>query len=223
MTDDTRHDHGDHASSGAEERRDVPDGPAEWQDRLAVPVLIAALASIPAVFLTLFDGAVEVTGNIINTLSGIVLVAEAVVLFAVSEQRWQWVKDNRWLVLLALAMVPAVVFAVGPVQLLRLLRTVGALRIIRARRIFSAGRVLRRRAGLDGRWHKVTTFGVSLLVAGFVAVVLADPTSESRQFVDQVLDAIGPGGALVAGLLLAVATFVVVRYQAQEEEQENSG
>lgn len=200
------------------------DGP-EQQDRadrlaeqIAIPVLIAALASVPAVFLTLFDDPYQTIGEGLNTLSGGVLIAETVVLFAVSENRLAWLKRNKWLVLLALAIIPAVVFAIGPVQLLRLLRVVGALRIIRVKRIFKAGKIVRERAGLDKVWERVIAVGVTLLCAVFVAVMLADPTttrqldeleSESRNVLGNVIERLGWIGVVVAGLILAGATYVV--------------
>src|SRR5690606_41402854 len=57
------------------------------QERMAVPVLLAALASVPAVFLTLLDEPARSAGTLINTLSGAVIVAEVVVLFAVSDRK----------------------------------------------------------------------------------------------------------------------------------------
>ena len=192
----------------------------EWEERFAVPVLVAALASVPAVFLTLLDGAAEAVGNVVNWASGAVLVAETVVLFAVSERKWSWLKGHVWLVLLTVAVVIAVVLAIGPVQLLRLLRVFGALRIVRAGRIVKAARIMRRRAGLTGRWTKIASAGAGVLVAAFVAVVLADPTSRSRQLLEQwVGDLDGPALVvlvLLAGALLAVATYVVMRQRQTE-------
>lgn len=191
-------------------------GPAEDRadrvaDKLAGPVLIAALASIPATFLTLFEGTLATAGNALNTVSGIVLVAETVVLLAVAQDKRSWLRRNWWLVGLAVLIVPAVIFAVGPVQLLRLVRVVGALRIVRARRILKAGRIIRERHDLDGRWGRVLTFGLTLLTAGFVAVVLADPTSRSRQLLDDTFGQFSWLAVVLAGVLVAGATFVVLR------------
>ena len=193
----------------------VPDRADRVAERLAIPVLIAALASVPAVFLTLFDDPYARIGNGLNTLSGAVLIAETLVLFAVSQHRLAWLRRNRWLVLLAVAIVPAVVFAVGPVQLLRLtrvvqaIRVVGAVRIIRVGRIMKAGRILRERAGLDARWQRLTAIGVTLLAAAFAGIVLADPTSASGGVLRSAVDTIGIPGILVAGGILGAATYVV--------------
>lgn len=178
-------------------------------ERLALPVLIAALASVPAVFLTLMDEPYQSAGSALNTVSGGVLIAETVVLFAVSDQRLRWVRRNLWLVALAVVMIPAVIFAVGPVQLLRLIRLVGALRIIRVGRIFKAGRIVRQRAGLNAVWQRLIGAVLVALVAAFVALVLSDPTSQSRQLLDGAVDRIGVIGVLLAGTVLAVATYIV--------------
>ncbi|MEX2290126.1 MAG: hypothetical protein WD794_07365 [Mycobacteriales bacterium] len=193
-----------------------------WEQRLAGPVLIAALASVPAVFLTLLDGTAATAGNVVNAVSGAVLVAETVVLAVLSRDKRAWVRDHRWLLAFTIVLIPAVVLAVGPVQLLRLVRVVGALRFLRARRIFRAAAELRDRAGLTGWTSKVLSLLVALLVAVFVAVVLADPTSRSRQLVEQALERAGGTGlsvaaVVLAGLLLGGASWVVLRSRRRPE------
>jgi len=212
----------------AERRADDASHPLDeryerWERRLTWPVVVAALASVPAVFLTLLDGAAETTGTVVNQVSGAVLVAETVVLASLSRDRRSWVREHRWLLVVTAIVIPAVVFAVGPAQLLRLVRVVGALRLIRARRIVRAAGVLRERAGLSGRTAKALTAGAGLLVAAFVAVVLADPTSQSRQRLGDGLERVGGTGLLVAvvvlaGALLAGATWVVARSRQPSDE-----
>jgi CsoR family transcriptional regulator, copper-sensing transcriptional repressor len=211
-------DPGAHAGSDRVDRADRVarvDRADRVAQRLAVPVLIAALASVPAVFLTLLDEPYGTIGAGLNTLSGAVLIAETVVLFAVAENRLAWLRRNRWLVLLTVAIVPAVVFAVGPVQLLRLtrvahaVRMVGAVRIIRAGRIVKAGRILRERAGLDARWQGVVAIIATLLAAAFVTITLADPTSTSGGALRGAVDVVGVPGVVLAGLILGGATYIV--------------
>lgn len=217
---------GEHPEEHPDSGSDVEDAAAEPVDRadrlaerLAIPVLIAALASVPAVFLTLMDEPYQSAGSTLNTISGGVLIAETVVLFAVSDQRLTWVRRNLWLVALAVVMIPAVIFAVGPVQLLRLMRVVGALRIIRVGRIFKAGRIVRERAGLNAVWQRVIGAVLVTLVAAFVTIVLADPTSQSRQLLDGAVDRIGVIGVLLAGTVLAVATYIVRTHRDDESQQ----
>lgn len=217
---------GEHPEEHPDSGSDVEAAAAEPVDRadrlaerLAIPVLIAALASVPAVFLTLMDEPYQSAGSTLNTISGGVLIAETVVLFAVSDQRLTWVRRNLWLVALAVVMIPAVIFAVGPVQLLRLMRVVGALRIIRVGRIFKAGRIVRERAGLNAVWQRVIGAVLVTLVAAFVALVLADPTSQSRQLLDGAVERIGVIGVLLAGTVLAVATYIVRTNRDDESPQ----
>ena len=194
-------------------------------ERLAVPVLIAALASVPAVFLTLFDEPWQDIGSGINMVSGGVLVSETVVLLALAEDRRAWLRRNWWLVALAIVIIPAVLFAFAPVQLLRLtqlMRFAGALRIVRVGRIFKAGKIVRERTGLDQGWQRVIGVGATVLCAAFVAIVLADPTSASREALSSVLGTVGLPGVLVAGLLLGVATYLVRTHRVGPDRSDST-
>lgn len=191
--------------------------------KLAVPVIVAALVSVPAVFLTSMEGAAAQVGTVLNWASLVVLTGESLVLFMVAENRIQWLKEHRGMVAVALLAIPAVVFAVGPAQVLRLIRFVGALRVIRVNRILKAGRILRNRAELQGVWRNAVAIGVTVIAALFVALVLTDQTSQSGQWVQGLTQRFGLAPVVVAGLILGVATFVVVRNRvAREEEDEDA-
>lgn len=213
------------APTDAPETDVVPDGAeARWSRRFAWPVLVAALASVPAVWLTLLEEPYATVGTTLSLLTGAVLLGETLVLFAVSDDKRRWVRRNRWLVIITVLIAVSVVLAVGPTQLLRLVRAVGALRLLRARHIVRAGRRLMGRASLDKTWERVVTGVVVAVVAAFVAVVLADPTSRSRVLLEGLLS--GPGyvwAVLVAGLLLAGAVFVLVRGRARSTPSHQRG
>lgn len=186
-----------------------------WQERLAVPVLVAALASIPAMFLTVAEGTIGTAGHLLDIASGAVLVAETVILLAVAEHKRAWIRGHAGLIALTVAVVVAVVFALGPVQILRLVRTVGALRILRARRIVKAARSLGLRHGFRGRLAQLLAAAAGVLVAVFVGVVLADPTSRSRDLLTWVFGDLGTplivALSAVAGVVLGVATYLLAR------------
>lgn len=196
-----------------------------WQDRLAVPVLVAALASIPAMFLTTAEGAVGLAGHAIDILSGAVLVAETLILLLVAEDKRRWVRGHLGLLALTGAVVVAIVFALGPVQVLRLVRTVGALRILRAGRIVKAARALGARHGLNGWLAQVLAVGAGLLVAVFVGVVLADPTSRSRDLLSAVVGDVSTTVVVVlsavAGVVLGAATFLLARDLGSDADVED--
>lgn len=210
----------DERQPGPDHDESVDDPDEErWEERLALPVLVAALVSVPAVFLTLLDAEPWATvGTVVNWLAGAVLVGETVVLLLVTRDPVRWLREHVWLVALSVVTVVAVVFALGPFQLLRLVRVVGAVRLARVGRIVSAARKLQERTGMTGRGTTVLTVVAGLVVAAFVAVVLSDPTSRSRRLLE---DVVGDGVPMtvlvvVAGLLLGVATFVGVRYRRRD-------
>lgn len=195
------------------------DRAASLEQRFTVPVVLAALAAVPAMFLTSMEGPPAVAGNVVNYASLAVLTAESVVLFVLAGDRRQWLREHTFMVAVALATIPAVLLAVGPVQVLRLVRFIGALRVLRVRRIIRAGSILRRRAGLTGPMGTTVVVIATLLSAAFVASVLADPTSSSRRVVDQTLERLGVAPVVVAGAILAGATVVVWRARRGEEEE----
>lgn len=194
-----------------EDREDREDREERVQRRLALPVILAALVSVPAVFLAGLDGPLRVTGEVLNWVSVTVLTGESVILFLLAKDRIDWLRRNVWIVAVAVAAVPAVVLSVGPVQLLRLVRLFTALQVLRAGRILKAGQVLRRRAGLNGWWGRSVVAVTSLAAAAFVVIVLSDPESPSRQLITdlpvEVAIVLAAGGATI----LAVATVVVLR------------
>ncbi|TYP90758.1 hypothetical protein [Blastococcus xanthinilyticus] len=198
-----------------------------WQERLALPVLVAALASLPAMFLTVADGALGTAGHVVDIASGAVLVAETVILFAVAESKRAWIRGHLGLIALTVVVVVAVVFALGPAQVLRLVRTVGALRILRAGRIVKAARSVGDRLGFTGRIAHLASAGAGLLVAVFVGVVLADPTSRSHDLLTAVLGDIGTpaivGLSAVAGVVLGVATYLLARDPGTGPDAEDAG
>ncbi|WP_116450225.1 hypothetical protein [Blastococcus litoris] len=199
-----------------------------WQERLALPVLVAALASIPAMFLTVAEGALGTAGHAIDIASGAVLVAETVVLLAVAESKRAWIRGHLGLIALTVAVIVAVVFALGPVQVLRLVRTVGALRILRAGRIVKAARSIGSRHGSTGRLAQALAAGAGVLVAVFVGVVLADPTSRSRDLLTAVLGDVGTPVIVtlsgVAGVVLGVATYLLAGDRGSDADaEEGSG
>lgn len=180
------------------------------EQRLAVPVVLAALASIPAVFLSMAGPPLGTVGNLLNLASLTVLTAETVILFVLAADRWAWLRRHWYLVAVTLLALGAVIFAVGPLQLLRLVRFVGAVRILRVSRILKAGRILHRRSGSESRLRAIIAAAVSVLAAVFVAFTLTDPTTPTRQLIERAPGTVRLWQVLLAGLVLAVATVVVL-------------
>lgn len=151
--------------------------------RLALPVLVCAVVSVPAVFLGMWgEGPWAEIGHRVNWLAGLVLWAEWILLIALAENKIGWLRTHKWSTFVAAVTLPAVVFALGPAQVLRLARTAGTLRLLRVTRIIEAGGVLRRRMGLTGTRGTVVAVATTVLSAVFVTAILLNPDSASRRF-----------------------------------------
>jgi hypothetical protein len=193
------------------------------EERLAIPVIIAAGVTVPAVFLSVVtEGTAAQIGVVLNWASLLVLTGESALLFLLAGHRLAWIWRHKWTLGILAVAVPAMIFIAAPAQALRfVLRAIhffGALRVLRAGRIIKAGRVLARRIGWDGKWRYLPILVGSAIAAIFVAVVLSDDTSSSRDLLDQVGAWPRAVLVLVAGAILAVATFVVVRNRRRDED-----
>lgn len=174
------------------------------EDRADVPVLVAALMSVPAVFLTMTSGIWAIVGSVLNTASGVTLIGESLLLLLVSGERLRWIREHRAELLLAVATLPTVVLFVGPVQIFRLLIFLSAVRLLRVRRILSAAEVISRRASLPRRYRKFVALAVTGVATVFVAVVLLDPKSISHRVAEWVARHVGLAPAIVTVLLVVV-------------------
>ncbi|WP_147106112.1 hypothetical protein [Nesterenkonia populi] len=194
-----------------------------WERRLAWPVLIAAIVSVPATFLTLLDEPWEMIGHIGLYATSVVLVAEVLIFFLISPKKIEWVRENKWLIGLTILTIIAVVFSIGPMQILRVVRSVGALRVLRAKQVATAGEKL----GKDGRskWRRI--FGkvlATVIVAVFVFIAFVDPDSEARQFIEGFVGEEGATiGAFIAGFLTLGGMYLLVRDpKSKDDEEEES-
>ncbi len=221
---------GTQAGAGADVAATASDDPRlqRWEQRLFWPVLLAALAAIPAMFLTMAEGAPAVLGETLNTVTMLVFAAETAVLWGLARDKRRWLAEHWFVVTITVLTIPAVLLALGPVQVLRLVRFVGALRIIRVGRILKAGRVLYERSGAQGPVRAAIAFGATVLAAAFVGLVLADPTAQSRQVLEDVaerggLPVLGAGVAVVvAAGIIGGATFVLA-HRTRDNEADDEG
>jgi hypothetical protein len=193
------------------------------EERLAVPVLIAAVVSVPAVFLALTGGVAAVVGNALNTASGVVLIGESLVLLVLCERRRAWVRTHRSKIALAAATGPAVVLLVGPVQVLRLVIFLSAAREQRIRRILGAAGVITRRTNLPDHHNRLVLWVVGCVAVVFAAVVLADPHSVSHQAAGWVVEHLGLWPTVIAGLLVAGVVATVSAYRRRVRGRAGSG
>lgn len=191
------------------------------QRRLALPVLISAIVSVPAVLLTVWaEGMWARIGSWANVAAGVVLWAEWVLLILFAGDKLQWLRTNRWSTFVAAMTLPAVVFTLGPAQLLRLIRVAGTLPVIRLTRIVEAGRVVRRRLGLSG-FAKVTVLVTTMgLCALAVVALLLDPGSATRRFLADLDGRFEPWQVITAVTALGVATTAIILLSRNAQRRE---
>jgi hypothetical protein len=184
-------------------------------------VVIAVCASIPAVFLTIWsNGELALAGKIVGWAAGAVLWAETLILLLAAEHKRRWLKRHKWMLLVCLLTFFSLLLAAGGGQLLRLIYTIGSIRILRANRIIGAAQVLNRRFGL-GRWWRSALFTAAGITAAlFVAVVLADPTAEYVKLLSWLDHNHQIIPIVLAGAILAAATWLVARSRAEANEEE---
>jgi len=110
------------------------------QQRLELPMTVAALLVIPLLFI---EGANygepwDTIGVVLNWGTWLAFLAEAAIMLSVVPDRWRWVRDNP-IDVAVLLLTPPLLGAFAPARLLRLLRLVRLLRLGPAgRRLFSA-------------------------------------------------------------------------------------
>ncbi|GAB3718628.1 metal-sensitive transcriptional repressor family protein [Nocardiopsis oceani] len=183
----------------------------DLERRLALPVLVCAVVSVPAVFLGMWgEGRWSEIGHLVNWLAGLVLWAEWILLIALAKNKLGWLRTHKWSTFVAAVTLPAVIFTLGPAQVLRLARVAATLRLVRVTRIIEAGGVLRRRMGLTGARGAVAAVATTALSLAFAAAILADPDSASRRFFANLAESFGFWQVALALTLIAVATALIM-------------
>lgn len=194
-----------------------------WENRLAWPVFTAAIVSVPAVFLTLLDEPFEMIGHVGLWLVTAVLVFETVVLFLVSPTKIEWIRRNWWLIGLTGGGVLAVIFSIGPLQLFRVLRSVGAVRVVRAKQVARAGESLGQKG--SARWAQLLgKVLATVVVASFVVIAMVDPDSEARSTIENLVGEDGAiAAAVAAGVITLIGMYFLVRSPKGEDDEEQEG
>src|SRR5690625_512252 len=193
------------------------------QRRLALPVLISAIVSVPAVLLTVWaEGMWARIGSWANVAAGVILWAEWILLIVFAEEKLKWLRANRWSTFVAAVTLPAVIFTLGPAQLLRLLRVAGTLPVIRLTRIVEAGGVVRRRLGLSGSAKTAVLATAVALCVIAVGALLLDPQSPIRRFLADIDRRFAACQVITVWTVLGLATAASVLLSRNAPRQEPS-
>lgn len=182
------------------------------QFKLRIPVIVAVCASIPAVFLTVWgEGDLAFTGKVIGWVAGAVLWFESVVLLLAAEHKRDWLWRHKWMLAVCALTLFSLVVAAGGAQVLRLAYLLGTIRVLRAKRIIDAAGVLGRRFSLGIWWKSGLFTGAGVVAAAVAVVLLVDPNAEYRELLSWLDANLRLLPILLAGAVLAVATWAVFR------------
>lgn len=182
------------------------------QFKLRVPVILAVCASVPAVFLTVWgEGDLAFTGKIIGWVAGAVLWFESVALLLAARHKRQWLWHHKWMLTVCALTLLSLVVAAGGAQVLRLAYLLGSVRVLRAKRIIDAAGVLGRRLSLGIWWKSGLFTGAGVITAAIAAVLLVEPNAEYRELLSWLDANLRLLPIVLAGAVLAVATWAVFR------------
>lgn len=186
------------------------------EQRLTLPVIIAAVVSVPATFLSAVDSWPGQIGKVINWATAAVLAGEPVLLFLLTGHRLAWLKGHLWAVLIAAVAVPATLLAIAApyfqaLRLLRLAHVMTALRLLRINRILKAADTLRRYLLVDIFWRRLSSAVGPIVAFGFAGLVLADSQYRELLYLDELSERFGPVPVVLVVALAAVSLAVAVR------------
>lgn len=167
--------------------------------RLRPWVIAAAIASIPALFMSLGDGTLAQVGNTLNVATLILLTGESVILVLVADDKRAWLWRHRWALVVVAVSIPLVVLAAGAGQFLRLAAYLRAFRIVRLNRVLKVGRLLETKTALGGAALLVVRVGIVLIALAFAALILADPDGATRGLITDAIDRWGWPAVATAG------------------------
>jgi hypothetical protein len=175
---------------------------AAWEARLRAPVLLAALAVLPLVALSLTHPhgtwhTIETAGHLVVWVT---FAVEVAVMLSVVRDRRAWIRGHRFELLVVAASSPVVPLALAVAPALRLLvvaklfKTLKLVKVVKLAKLGKSVRLVRRKIALDGP---------ASLALGVLALAIAALTVVSMLTGDAPLQGGGRTVALVVAGMLA--------------------
>jgi len=112
------------------------------QERLAVPLLVAALLTIPAIAIEQSDVGQpwDTIANVLNWVIWTAFLGEAILMLRVVDDRWRWVREHPLEVAIVILTPPFLPPSMQAARVFRLLRLLRLLRLgMLVRRFLSTG------------------------------------------------------------------------------------
>lgn len=159
----------------------------------AWPVLIASLATVIGLLVSLAPDPLGAIGEELTKLAGLVIVAESVMVMLVSGDKWRWLRGHWVMVVLSAAVLGLFVVGVAvPLHLMRLVRGFGASHVghvLQHAKVLHVGEFghakehLSESSRLAERLQRPVEVAIGLAVPAYIVGTLIDPESDSRELV----------------------------------------
>lgn len=175
---------------------------AEWERRLRVPVIVAAVCVLPllALHLTHPHGAMAVVETVGHWAIWLTFMVEVVVMLAVVHDRRGWIDGHRFELLVVVASSPLVPLALALAPALRLLIVVKAFKALKLAKAIKLGKLGKSARVLQ---RKLAPRGVASVALGALSLGLAAATIAYMVRGESPLDGLGRTVALVVAGMLA--------------------
>lgn len=199
-----------------------PDDPkvAHIHQLFAWPVLIASLATVIGLFVSLAPEPLGDIGEELVMLASLVIVAESLMVALVSKDKRRWLKRHRVLVVVSLVVVFLFVVGVAvPLHLLRLVRGFSATplaHVLQHAKVLHVGEFshakehLSESSKLAEKLHRPIETAVGLAVPLYLFLSLRDPNSDSRELLRLTEDLFVGAHWRAGAAVIAVGVVVVI-------------
>ncbi len=142
---------------------------AKWEQRFTIPVILAALATVPLLILEQ-PKTPEPWRTVVNIGDWVVwsvFAIELVVMLSVAPSRWRYLRDHP---------VEVLIVVLTPPVISRVVQSLRVLRVLRVLRLLRLGPLIRRAFSLEGLRY-ATLLAVVILVGGADAFAAAENIS----------------------------------------------
>ena len=116
---------------------------SRWQVRLEVAVLVAALASVPAVYLHASKGTAHDVGVLLGWLIWLVFATEVAVMLTISADRRTWARGHQFELFVFVTSFPLFLDLPGVRELIGVFPVLGAVKLLKALKILKLVKVFR--------------------------------------------------------------------------------
>lgn len=192
---------------------------SRWQSRLDVAVLVAALASVPAVFFHASKGTAHDVGVVLGWIIWIVFAVEVAVMLALSDDRRGWARGHQFELFVFVTSFPLFLDVPGVRELIGVFPALGAVKLLKALKILKLAKVFRllHSSSLAGWLVRLASAAGALVALGLLGAIVTEkkvptPAHGIDRLADEISKTIDTPDHVVAIVLIVLAIGAVERW-----------